>query len=200
MGSNGEPKSIWCHRGKHRLIIMPGRSKNGTQYLYFICRGRQDRTCDLPYMAVLDVEAAIADHYATLTLPTDLHKRITASLDATLADNAVTSDTLRIEIKKHLAKIDAQQDQFLDLVGDPDWPREKIAKRLRGIRDDRARLEAQLSRGGLPPAKGTREGGRRDPVRQRLSGPGRGDLRRRPPRRDGTSPTRWRTGWAGRAG
>lgn len=142
--------SIWCHRSKHRLVIMPGRSKNGTQYLYYMCRGRQDRTCDLPYLPIHDVEEAVAHHYATLAVPAQLRERITARMDATLTDNSATGEALRIEIKKQLAKLDTREDQFLDLIGDPDWPREKIAKRLRTIRDERASLEAQLSRSEHP--------------------------------------------------
>ncbi len=142
--------SIWCHRSKHRLVIMPGRSKNGTQYLYYMCRGRQDRTCDLPYLPIHDVEEAVAHHYATLAVPAQLRERITARMDAALADNSATGEALRIEIKKQLAKLDSREDQFLDLIGDPDWPREKIAKRLRAIRDERSTLEAKLSRSEHP--------------------------------------------------
>jgi site-specific DNA recombinase len=37
-----------------------------------------------------------------------------------------------------------EEDQFLDLVGNPDWPQDKIATRLRKIRDERGRLARQL--------------------------------------------------------
>jgi hypothetical protein len=38
----------------------------------------------------------------------------------------------------------------LDLVGDPDWPKEKISARLRRIRDERARLQRQLNQTERP--------------------------------------------------
>jgi len=106
--------------------------------------------CDLPYLPVLDVETAIENHYATIALPQQPRDRITTGMNATLAGNAVTSDALGREIKKQLAKIDSKEDQHLDLVADPDWPKEKIAKRLRALRDERARLQAQLARTEQP--------------------------------------------------
>jgi site-specific DNA recombinase len=142
--------TLWCQRCKRRLIIMRGKSKSGTLYFYFICRGRQDRTCDLPYLPVLDVEKAVADHYAAVALPAELRRRITAGMDAALADTTVTMGAVRDQIKKQIAKLDTQEDAFLDLVGDPDWPKEKITKRLRSIRDERTRLEHQLARTEQP--------------------------------------------------
>lgn len=142
--------TVWCHRCHRRLMIMRGKSKSGALYFYFTCRGRQDHTCDLPYLPILDAETAIENHYATIALPQALRDRITTGMSVTLATNAVTSETLGKEIKKHLAKLDNQEDQYLDLVGDPDWPKEKIAKRLRTIRDERARLQAQLARTERP--------------------------------------------------
>lgn len=44
-----------------------------------------------------------------------------------------------------IAKLDRQADGYLDLVCDPEWPREKISRRLRQIRDERERLRRQLA-------------------------------------------------------
>jgi len=63
---------VWCHRCKRRLIIMRGKSRTGELYFYYFCRGRSDRTCDLPYLPVHRVETAVLDNYATVTLPADL--------------------------------------------------------------------------------------------------------------------------------
>ena len=40
------------------------------------------------------------------------------------------------ERRAQLAKLNAQEGRFLDLVGDPDRPREKNAARLRAVRDE----------------------------------------------------------------
>lgn len=42
---------VWCGRCKHRYTIMPGRG-NGGEYFYFMCRGRQQKVCDQPYVPV----------------------------------------------------------------------------------------------------------------------------------------------------
>lgn len=44
---------------------------------------------------------------------------------------------LRNRLKIKISQFDRQEDRYLDLVGDPDWPKEKISQRLRQIRDER---------------------------------------------------------------
>lgn len=51
---------------------------------------------------------------------------------------------LRARVSAQLAKLSEQADRLLDLIGEDDWPQEKIAARLRKIRDERARLVRQL--------------------------------------------------------
>ncbi len=46
--------TVWCDRCKRRLILRPSTSKTGRQYFYFICRGVQERDCDLPAPARLE--------------------------------------------------------------------------------------------------------------------------------------------------
>jgi hypothetical protein len=53
-------------------------------------------------------------------------------------------------IKQQITKLDTQEGRFLDLVGDPDWPTDKIATRLRNLRTERARLEAKIHRTERP--------------------------------------------------
>ncbi len=141
---------VWCDRCERRLIIMPGKSKSGVRYFYYICIGRKDHSCDLPYIQVAKVEDAVLANYASITLPEELRAKIVAGMDGALASSADTSGLLRAKIEKQLAKLGAQEDQYLDLVGDADWPREKIAARLRGVRDERARLAQQLDEAKQP--------------------------------------------------
>ncbi|MGW3769050.1 hypothetical protein [Actinomadura verrucosospora] len=51
---------------------MRGKGKRGDLYFYFICRGRQRRTCDLPYLPVPAVETAVEHYYASIALPAGL--------------------------------------------------------------------------------------------------------------------------------
>jgi hypothetical protein len=136
--------SVWCHRSRQRLMIMRGKSHTGELYFYYFCKGRQDHTCDLPYLPVARVEAAVLDSYATIALPKDLRGRITARMDEAMDTAAAVSADMRKRITGELKRLDAQEDRFLDLIGDDDWPQAKIAARLRAIRDDRARISRQL--------------------------------------------------------
>jgi site-specific DNA recombinase len=65
-------------------------------------------------------------------------------IDAALMNSTTVTAEHRAEVGTQLEKLDRQEDQFLDLIGDPDWPKEKIAERMRKIRDERARLKRQL--------------------------------------------------------
>lgn len=58
---------LWCYRCGQRLIVIPGRSKSGQQYFYYLCRGRQSGTCDFPYLLLATslfdgVAAALREH------------------------------------------------------------------------------------------------------------------------------------------
>jgi site-specific DNA recombinase len=60
-------------------------------------------------------------------------------------------------VDAQLAKLNQQEDRFLDLVGDPDWPQDKIAVRLRTVRDERDRLTRQLDNTQLPTLETARD-------------------------------------------
>jgi hypothetical protein len=60
-------------------------------YFYYICRGRQNHTCNLPYLPVADVEDAVTDHYVTVTLSAELRERMHRGVDNALADTAATT-------------------------------------------------------------------------------------------------------------
>ena len=128
---------------------MRGKNRRGDVYFYYICRGRQNHTCDLPYMPVASVEEAVADHYVTVMIPADLRDRIHRGVDSALSATATINDELIDGIKQQITKLDAQEDQYLELVGDPDWHRDKIAERLRKIRDERAASNTRSARASV---------------------------------------------------
>lgn len=141
---------LWCQRCKRRLILMPGKSRNGQVYFYFICRGRQDGICDLPYMHVSKVERAVENHYATVQLSEAFCAALRSRLEATRQGASVTAKRLTDQLGKQLSKLDAQEDRYLDLVGDPDWPKEKLSAKMRAIREERARIRERLTQAGSP--------------------------------------------------
>ena len=141
---------LWCARCSSRLIVIPGRSKNGTQYFYYLCRGRQLGTCDFPYLHVNKLERLVEAHYATVQLSADFRSRMQARLDSTRASATTTAGKLRSQLNKQLATLDTQEDRYLDLVGHPDWPKEKLSAKMRGIREERARIQERLAQADSP--------------------------------------------------
>ena len=125
-------------------MIMRGKSHTGDLHFYYFCRGRQQHVCDLPYLPVARVESAVLDNYATIMLPGELRDQLATRIGEVLAESTGTSAELHSRIKDQLVVLDRQEDRFLDLIGDPDWPQDKIAARLRKIRDERGRIARQL--------------------------------------------------------
>ena len=135
---------LWCGRCGKRLIIWPGRSKTGEQYLYYVCRGRQGHECDLPYLPVAKMEQLVTAHYVTVPIPAALRARIRSLANEALGDASALSHNLRAETERRLKELDDKEDAHLDLIGDPDWPQDKLRERLREIRRQQATLRNQL--------------------------------------------------------
>jgi site-specific DNA recombinase len=131
---------IWCGRCGRRLIVMPGRGNGGT-YFYFICRGRQDKKCDQPYLKMHDVEQAVEWHYATVRLSDEFRAEVRRQLDDTVLTELSSIDTLR----KRLATLDSKEGQLLDLVGEPGWPQAKLKSKLDDVARERTEIEGQLA-------------------------------------------------------
>jgi site-specific DNA recombinase len=136
---------LWCGRCGRRMIFWPGRSKNGSKYFYFVCIGRQDKSCDLPYMRTEAVEACVVDHYATVPVPVELRQRIRQRIDEAAAASKSTSDKFIQTAKAQLAELDKKEDRYLDLLGDPDWPQDKLRSRIRQVRAQQAKVRAKLA-------------------------------------------------------
>ncbi|MFF5233914.1 hypothetical protein [Dactylosporangium sp. NPDC000521] len=87
-------------------------------YMYFyFCQGRQKHLCDLPYLPTAKLEAAMIDNYATVMLPAELSARIAVRGGDVLNHSTATRGEIRDEVKAQLAKLNTQEDRFLDLVG-----------------------------------------------------------------------------------
>jgi hypothetical protein len=141
---------LWCDRCQRRLIIMPGKSKSGVVYFYYICRGRQGGGCNLPYLHVSKIERIVENHYATVRLSEDFRTRLRAMMDTTRGGAKATAKRLRDQLARQLSKLDLQEDRYLDLVGDADWPKEKLSAKMRGIRDEKARIQERLTTADNP--------------------------------------------------
>ncbi|MGH3702643.1 MAG: recombinase family protein [Pseudonocardiaceae bacterium] len=136
--------TVWCARCKRRLILRPSTSKTGNRYFYYICRGVQEHDCDLPSLPVAKVEKAVTDHYTRVTIPAQ-HRATLETLAAdACTDSTETTTKLRTNLRRQLTELDRQEDRYLDLLGDPDWPEQKLKAKMRDVRNNKQRITRQL--------------------------------------------------------
>ena len=135
--------TIWCARCRRRLILRPSTSKTGQRYFYYICRGVQG-DCDLPALPLHKVEHAVTEHYSQISVHRK-HREALENLALSAADDSKESTAkLRASLRAQLTELDRQEDRLLDLIGDPDWPQEKIKARMQQVRESKQRITHQL--------------------------------------------------------
>lgn len=144
---------LFCERCRQagrtsRLIYTEARSRNGARYGYFLCRGRQERLCDLPHLPAGQVEDAVVDHYDTLRLPARFAAEVREVLEAALTDEQSSLRELNAGLKNQLKELDAKEERLLDLAMDKALPQSKIKERLRRIQNNRASIERRLNATG----------------------------------------------------
>jgi DNA invertase Pin-like site-specific DNA recombinase len=135
---------VWCGRCKHRYTIMPGRG-NGGEYFYFMCRGRQMKQCDHPYVPVDVMEQAIEQHYAhAVILPADIRARVREAVQTAVDEQFSLTDEMREQFTRQLEKLDSKESYFLDLAAEEGWPKDKLRDKINSIRDERKKITRQL--------------------------------------------------------
>ncbi len=142
--------SIWCgrcHDGGHesRLLIQRSVGKSGGEYYYyFFCSRKQDHACTTRYTQIDDIEDAIVTYYRSVRFAPEFVARARGAVNEVLQDQTLAAKLMRDQIKERLAKLDRQESNLVDLAADGALPNAKIRERLRGIADDRTKLEDQL--------------------------------------------------------
>ncbi|GAB4001457.1 hypothetical protein GCM10029992_37060 [Glycomyces albus] len=136
---------LWCGRCSRRLVLEPVRNRYDRQYFYYLCTGKQLHACDLPRLPLALVEAAVEAHWATITFaPHDL-----AVIEQRLTDAAIDRRTataaLRRRLRAERTRLNHLEDQCLELLGQPDWPHEKLTERLQLVNDKRAFIKQRLN-------------------------------------------------------
>ncbi len=136
-----------CHDDGHdsRLLVQRAVGRRGGEYFYFFCTRKQDHRCDSRYLPLDIVEDAVLRHYRTVVFTADLARAVRAKLYETLDDQTLAAKLLREQINEQLAKLDRQEDNLLDLVGEQDGPKDKLRNRLNKLAGQRAKLQEQLA-------------------------------------------------------
>jgi site-specific DNA recombinase len=147
-----------CERNERtsRLIYTEATNRFRNRYGYFLCRGRQDGVCDLPYLPADKVEQAIVDHYATLNLPATFVGDVGQLLEDALAGEQRSVAELHAAVSRKLKELEAKEDRLLDLLADDQLPHAKVKAKLRQIQSERVTTEARLASTGAVLAVGAK--------------------------------------------
>lgn len=136
-----------CHaEGRDRqLVYTQAINRHGDVYDYYLCMGRQDHTCNLPYLPVKLVEDALLRAVQRLQLKpeeiADMREQVSAQLDRRLG----AEREVHARVKKELATLDAKEERLLDLATDGSLTTSKVQERLRMLQVQRATLTQRLS-------------------------------------------------------
>jgi hypothetical protein len=137
---------LWCRRCGKRFLLQRAVGRHGGEYYYFFCKGRQDGTCDHPYVPVEKMEATIERYYAArIRLPEDFQAEIRALVDEAVADNFSLTDEMRAQYQRRLEALDKKESYLLDLAAEEGWPKEKLREKIASTRKEREQIEAELS-------------------------------------------------------
>ena len=138
---------FFCARCGNRYILQRAKG-NGGIYYYFYCHGTKRAGCTQPYVPLEDLEHELERHYTTVRLTDDFRAEVAAKVEETLRDEQTTNSLLEKRLTKRLAELDAQEDRYLDLLGDPDWPQDKLKAKMAAVRAERTTLGRQLAQVG----------------------------------------------------
>jgi site-specific DNA recombinase len=118
---------------------------NGGTYDYFYCAGREDHSCDLPYLRVAEVEIHVAEAVGRTTLETEIVSSLEASITDTLTDTRSATRERRQQLARQLAKIEVQENNLLDLAADGLSSAGKIRSRLAELDEQKGRVSRDLA-------------------------------------------------------
>ena len=131
---------------QHRLIYTIAKGRRGESYAYFLCRGRQEHVCELPYLSAQRVEDEVGREFARLQLPSGFADTVLEKITEVLADEQQTTRTLRRNLTQELARLDVREERLLDLAAEGTLSQVKIRIRLTQLTQDRARITDELGK------------------------------------------------------
>ena len=116
--------TLFCARCSSRLLYNIARGRQGDQYEYFVCAGRHSgRTpCDLPYVPVEQVEAAVQKQWDQETFPSEFVAELSTELLAALGSFESERETERMRLTERIASIRRERYKWADRAMDGSVP------------------------------------------------------------------------------
>jgi site-specific DNA recombinase len=142
--------TVWCgechDRGEtNRLLFSRATGRHGGIYFYFHCRGRQHGRCAAPYIPSDRVEDAVVRHYRHLRLDPGFAEKVREKIGDALGEQEMAVKLRQQQITRELLKLDRQEENLLDLASEASVPKEKLRVRLSRIRQEREKLQCEVS-------------------------------------------------------
>ncbi len=126
-------------------MVQRTKGRHGGVYYYFFCGGRQDDTCDQPYIPVELMEELVIAHYAkAVWLPGSFRTEVRTQVDAASETGYSLSGEVRDQLNHQLAKLDKKESYFLDLGAEEDWPKDKLRQKIQSIRTEQRSIRREL--------------------------------------------------------
>ncbi len=151
--------TLWCDRchqagRRYRLIITKTTNRHGTDYFYFLCRGRQEGVCDLPHLPMEHVEDAVLRYWSIQRLSEKFTIRVRENLETVLGELNTSLRLLHEQLTAELARLDVEEENLLDLAADGDFDTGKVRTRLTGLQAKRREIRKRLGNSDERMAKG----------------------------------------------
>jgi hypothetical protein len=125
-----------------RLILIEARGRSG-YYFYFLCRGRQEGECGLPYLRVEPVEDAVEREYARLALPGDFAGQFEAG-DGIHRRRAAVHPAAPPQSQRRNGALAGPKNRLIDLAAEGTLPVGKVRSRLTSLQQEQERIRRQL--------------------------------------------------------
>jgi site-specific DNA recombinase len=129
---------------EHRLIYTEATNGSGQVYGYYLCRGRQDGVCELPLLAVPEVERAVANEVRRLDLPADFATEARNQVHRDLEHHQASEREVSKRLVQELKKLDAQEERLIDLASDGTLATPKLKQRLQQVKTQQAVVRQRL--------------------------------------------------------
>ncbi len=106
--------TIYCGECGGRLIFSRNTGRRGTAYDYFVCRGKQLRTCSQRYRPVEAIEEAVIRYYANVQLSDEQREHIRSVLHERFDGLAEVAKREIARASKELDRLDEREDKLLE--------------------------------------------------------------------------------------
>ncbi len=106
--------TLYCGECGGRLIFSRNRGRHGGLYDYFLCRGRQIRTCSQPHHRVEQVEESVVRYYSTVQLATSRRESIRQVLHSRFDGLLAVAEREIVRARRELERLDDQERKLLE--------------------------------------------------------------------------------------